>query len=254
VPGILAHLQPHLRKGLCGAFDEPYGVSASNDDTDNNPIHAKKSESKITHTSSTPDPLRTTARPTIAKPTSTKITIAAKKIQRSIKFKSGIQDSEDEAEKRRERVRKCRRKKKAKKEEDLLKKEALVVDNNRMEANIAMMNQLLAQMNEILAAHNRAQPDSPLPSLLEEVSQPDVSNDLFSVSSFSGETPQPDVSFVTSSVSSALEETPQPDVSFDFSSFSSFLEETPQPDLSSFPSFPEEMSQPDSFDISLFFQ
>merc|ERR1712037_809307 len=111
-------------------------------------------------------PLRKTARTTIAK-TDKKIPIVSKS-------KSAVQDSQDEAEKRRERVRKCRRKKK---EEELLKKEFLVADNTEREDNIARMNQQLAQMSEILAAHNRAQPDvaaSLLSSLLEEISQPDV--------------------------------------------------------------------------------
>jgi len=182
LPGFWTQLLPHLRKGLSGVFDEPFGVSASNEDTDNfeDPILAEISEIKITHMSSTPNPLRKTARTTIAKPTSRRITTAAKKTPRSIKSKSGVQDSKDEAEKRRERVRRCRIKQKAKKAEDLLKKEALVADNNQREASIARMNQQLAQMKEIISAHNRAQPDSPLFSLLEEISQPDVSNVLSS--------------------------------------------------------------------------
>jgi len=170
LPGFLAQLLTHLRTGLSGVFDEPFGVSASNEDTDNfeDPILAEISEIKTTHTSNTPDPLRKTARTTIAKPTPRSIT----------------KDSEDEAEKRRERVRKCRRKKKEKKELDLLKKEALVADNFQREANIARMNQQLAQMSEIIAAHNRAQPDaasSLLSSLLEEISEPNVSTVLSSL-------------------------------------------------------------------------
>jgi phage-related minor tail protein len=159
-------------------FDEPFGVSVSNEPTDNveDPIFAEISEIKITH-----DPLRKTTRTTIAKPSPRKITKAS---LIAIKSKSAVQDSEDEAEKRRERVRKCRRKKKEQKEEDLLKKEALVADNSQREDNIARMNQQLAQLNEIVAAHNRAQPDaaaSLLSSLLEELSsQPDVSTVLSS--------------------------------------------------------------------------
>ena len=154
-------------------FDEPFGVCASNEDTDTDkdPIFTEISEIKTTHASNIPKhPIRKTARTTIAKPSTKKIPIISKS-------KSAAQDSEDEAEKRRERVRKCRRKKKEKKEEDLLKKEFLVADNTEREDNIARMNQQLAQMSEILAAHNRAQPDvaaSLLSSLLEEVSQPDV--------------------------------------------------------------------------------
>merc|ERR1712243_201552 len=144
------------------------------------PILAEISEIKITHMSSTPNPLRTT----IAKPTSTRLTTAtAKKTPRTIKSKSGVQDSEDEAEKRRERVRRCRIKQRAKKAEDLLKKKALVADNKEREASIARMNQQLAQMKEIISAHNRAQPHSPLFSLLEEMSQPDLST-LLSSSEF----------------------------------------------------------------------
>jgi len=177
IPHVL--LKPKYRTGLSGVFDEPFGVSASNEDTDNfeDPILAEISEIKTTHTSNTPDPLRKTARTTIAKPTPRSITKAAKKTPIVIKSKSAVQDSEDEAEKRRERVRKCRRKKKEKKELDLLKKEALVADNFQREANIARMNQQLAQMSEIIAAHNRAQPDaaaSLLSSLLEEISEPEV--------------------------------------------------------------------------------
>jgi hypothetical protein len=174
-----------LRKGLSGVDDEPVGVSVSNEPTDNfeDPIFAEISEIKITHAPNTPDPLRKT-RTTIAKSASGRITKAAKKTPIIIKSKSAVHDSEDEAEKRRERVRKCRRKKKEKKEEDLLTKEALVADNILREANIARMNQQLAQLNEIVAAHNRAQPDaaaSLLSSLLEELSsQPDVATVLSS--------------------------------------------------------------------------
>ena len=56
----------------------------------------------------------------------------------------------------------------------------IVADNNQREASIARMTQQLAQMKEIISAHNGAQPDSPLFSLLEEMSQPDVSNVLSS--------------------------------------------------------------------------
>jgi hypothetical protein len=175
-----------LRKGLSGVDDEPVGVSVSNEPTDNfeDPIFAEISEIKITHAPNTPNPLRKPTRTTIAKSASGRITKAAKKSPIIIKSKSAVHDSEDEAEKRRERVRKCRRKKKEKKEEDLLTKEALVADNSQREANIARMNQQLAQLNEIVAAHNRAQPDaaaSLLSSLLEELSsQPDVSTLLSS--------------------------------------------------------------------------
>merc|ERR1712203_783710 len=129
------------------------------------PIFAEISEIKTTHASNTPDPLR--------KPSKTprSITKTAKKIPIVSKSKSAVQDSEDEAEKRRERVRKCRRK----------KKESLVADNIQREANIARMNQELAQMSEIIAAHNCAQPDaaaSLLSSLLEEISEPEVSTVL----------------------------------------------------------------------------
>ena len=175
-----SYLNQTHRKGLSGVFDEPFGVTASNEDTDNfeDQIIAEISEIKTTHSPNTPDPLlRKTARTTIAKPAPRSITKTAKKIPIVSKSKSAVQDPEDEAEKRRERVRKCRRKKKEKKEEDLLKKEFLVADNTQREDNIARMNQQLAQMSEILAVHNRAQPDvaaSLLSSLMEEISQPDV--------------------------------------------------------------------------------
>jgi len=157
-------------------FDEPFGVSASNEDTDTfeDPIFAEISKIKTTHASNTPDPLRKPAR------TPRSITKTAKKIPIVSKSKSAVQDSEDEAEKRRERVRKCRRKKKEKKEEDLLKKESLVADNIQREANIARMNQELAQMREIIAAHNRAQPDAVASLLSSLFEQPDVSTVLSS--------------------------------------------------------------------------
>merc|ERR1712192_256669 len=94
------------------------------------------------------DPLRKTARNAITKPTPKTV----KKTQIAIKSKS----EEAEAEKRRDRVTKCRQEKKA---EDLLRKEALVADNIRAEGNIARLEQQLAQMNQIIAAHQAAQPD-----------------------------------------------------------------------------------------------
>ena len=138
-------------------FDEPSGVSASNEDTDNfekDPIYAEISGIKNTATSATNDPLRGTARNAITKSTPRSLPKAAKKTPIVIESKS-----EDEAEKRRERVRKCRRKKKEKKAEDLLRKESLIADNIRAEANIARLEQQLAQMNQIIAAHQGAQPD-----------------------------------------------------------------------------------------------
>merc|ERR1712192_205959 len=96
------------------------------------------------------DPLRKTARNAITKPTPKTV----KKTQIAIKSKS----EEAEAEKRRDRVTKCRQKKE-KKAEDLLRKEALVADNIRAEGNIARLEQQLAQMSQIIAAHQGAQPD-----------------------------------------------------------------------------------------------
>ena len=155
VPHVI--IEPKPRTSLCAVFDEPFGVSASNEDTDNfgkDPIYAEISEIKNTAASTTNDPLRKTARNAIAKPTPWSLPKAAKKTPIVIESKS-----EDEAEKRRERVRKCRRKKKEKKAEDLLRKEVLIADNIRAEANIARLNQQLAQMNQIVAAHKGAQPD-----------------------------------------------------------------------------------------------
>ena len=155
-------IEPNYRRSLSVIFDESFGVSASNEDTDNfekDPIYAEISEIKNTAASATNDPLRKTARNAITKPTPTSLPKAAKKIPIVIESKSTIQDCEDEAEKRRERVRKCRRKKKEKKAEDLLRKEALIADNIRAEANIARLEQQLAQMNQIIAAHQGAQPD-----------------------------------------------------------------------------------------------
>jgi len=142
-------------------FDEPSGVSASNEDIDNyeDPIYAEISGIKNTATSSTNDPLRKTARKAITKHIPRSLPNAAKKTPIVIESKSAVQDCEDEAEKRRERVRKSRRKKKEKKAKDLLRKEALIADNIRAEANIARLEQQLAQMNQIIAAHQGAQPD-----------------------------------------------------------------------------------------------
>jgi len=154
----LTQLPPHLRRCLCGVFDEPLGVSPSNEATDNldtNSIFAEISEIK-----STPDQLRKTARTKIAKPTPRSLTKATKRTPTVIRSKSAAHDSDDEAEKRRERVRKCRRKQKEKKAKDLLKMENLVADNIQREANIASLEQQLAQMRRIIAAHNSAQPDA----------------------------------------------------------------------------------------------
>jgi len=134
---------PKRRRGLCAVFDEPSGVSASNEDTDNfekDPIYDEILGIKNTAATTTNDPLRKTARNAITKPD-----------PRSV--------PKTEAEKRRERVTKCRRKKKEKNAEDLLRKEALVADNIRAEGNIARLEQELAQMSQIVAAHQGAQPD-----------------------------------------------------------------------------------------------
>ena len=151
-------IEPKHRRSLSVIFDESFGVSASNEDNDNfeeDPIYDEISEIKNTAASTTNDPLlRKTARNAITKPTPRSLPKAAKKTPIVIESKS-----EDEAEKRRERVRKCRRKKKEKKAEDLLRKEALIADNIRAEANIARLEQQLAQMNQIVAAHQGAQPD-----------------------------------------------------------------------------------------------
>jgi len=171
-----------LRRSLCAVFDEPFGVPASNEDTDNfekdpiyaeiseiknttasttndqvrnkfeDPIYAELSGIKNTAASTTNDPLRKTARNAITKPDPRSLPKAAKETPIVIKSKS-------EAEKRRDRVTKCRRKKKEKKALDLLRKEALVADNIRAEGNIARLEQELAQMNQIIAAHQDAQPD-----------------------------------------------------------------------------------------------
>ena len=157
------HVEPKHRRCLCGVFDEPLGVSPSNEATDNfdtNSIVAEISEIKSTHASTTSNQLRKTARTKIAKPTPRSLTKATKRTPTAIRSKSAAHDSDDEAEKRRERVRKCRRKQKEKKAEDRLKMENLVADNIQREANIASLEQQLAQMRRIIAAHNSAQPDA----------------------------------------------------------------------------------------------
>ena len=111
-----------------------------------------------TPTSPTSDPLRKTTRNAITKPKS--IEKAAKKTTAVLQSKSPVPDSEDEAEKRRQRVRKCRSKKKEKEAEDLLKKEFFIADNTRMEATIAEHEHELAQLNKIVAAHLKAQPEA----------------------------------------------------------------------------------------------
>ena len=111
-----------------------------------------------TPTSSTPDPLRKTTRNAITKPSQKSIEKAAKKTTAVLQSKSPVPDSE--AEKRRQRVRKCRSKKKEKEAEDLLKKEFFIADNTRMEATIAEHEHELAQLNKIVAAHLKAQPEA----------------------------------------------------------------------------------------------
>merc|ERR1712198_119583 len=161
----LTQLPPHLRRCLCGVFDEPLGVSPSNEATDNfenfdDPIVAEISGIKSTHASTTSNQVGKTARTKIAKPTPRSLIKATKRTPTVIRSKSAAHDSDDEAEKRRERVRKCRRKQKEKKAKDLLKMENLVADNIQREANIASLEQQLAQMRRIIAAHNYAQPDA----------------------------------------------------------------------------------------------
>ena len=104
-----------------------------------------------TPTSPTSDPLRKTTRNSITKK-------AVKKTTAVLQSKSPVPDSE--AEKRRQRVRKCRSKKKEKEAEDLLKKEFFIADNTRMEATIAEHEHELAQLNKIVAAHLKAQPEA----------------------------------------------------------------------------------------------
>ena len=147
-------IEPNHRRSLCAVFDESFGVSTSNEDTDNfekDPIYAEISDIKNT----TNDPLRKTARNAITKPTPRSLPKTVKKTQIVIESNS----EKTEAEKRRDRVTKCRRKKKEKNAEDLLRKEALVADNIRAEGNIARLEQELAQMSQIIAAHQGAQPD-----------------------------------------------------------------------------------------------
>merc|ERR1712172_309427 len=98
---------------------------------------------------------RKTARNAITKPDPRSLPKTVKKTQIVIESNS----EKTEAEKRRDRVTKCRMKKKEKKAEDLLRKETLVADNIRAEGNIARLEQELAQMHQIIAAHQGAQPD-----------------------------------------------------------------------------------------------
>ena len=113
-----------------------------------------------TPTSPTSDPLRKTTRNAITKPFKKSIEKAAKKTTAVLQSKSSAPELEDEAEKRRQRVRKCRSKKKEKEAEDLLKKEFFIADNTRMEATIAEHEHELAQLNKIVAAHLKAQPEA----------------------------------------------------------------------------------------------
>ena len=145
------------RTSLSIIFDESFGVSASNDTNDNLALEDTFAEitqiKSTTPTSSTSDPLRKTTRNSITKK-------AVKKTTAVLQSKSPVPDSEDEAEKRRQRVRKCRSKKKEKEAEDLLKKEFFIADNTRMEATIAEHEHELAQLNKIVAAHLKAQPEA----------------------------------------------------------------------------------------------
>jgi len=153
-----------LRTSLSIIFDESFGVSTSNDTNDNLALEdtfAEITEIKsTTPTSPTSDPLRKTTRNAITKPLKKSIEKAVKKTTAVLQSKSPVPDSEDEAEKRRQRVRKCRSKKKEKEAEDLLKKEFFIADNTRMEATIAEHEHELAQLNKIVAAHLKAQPEA----------------------------------------------------------------------------------------------
>merc|ERR1712029_141891 len=71
-----------------------------------------------------------------------------------------ILPTDSEAEKRRKRVRNCRAKKRAEDADKEARMNQLLLDNTRMEGNIAQLEQELKQFQQIVAAHIVAQPSA----------------------------------------------------------------------------------------------
>ena len=114
-------------------------------------LYATSNEANSTSSSS--DPLRGTAR------TLRSISKAAKRKQPITNYVvEEILPTDSEAEKRRKRVRNCRAKKRAEDVDKEGRMNELVLDNARMEGNIAQLEQELKQFQQIVAAHIGAQP------------------------------------------------------------------------------------------------
>jgi len=116
-------------------------------------LYATSNEANSTSSSS--DPLRGTAR------TLRSISKAAKRKQPITNYVvEEILPTDSEAEKRRKRVRNCRAKKRAEDADKEARMNDLVLDNTRMEGNIAQLEQELKQFQQIVAAHIVAQPSA----------------------------------------------------------------------------------------------
>jgi len=105
--------------------------------------------------SNSSDPLRGTAR------TLGSISKAAKRKPPITNYVlEEILPTDSEAEKRRKRVRNCRAKKRAEDVDKEGRMNELVLDNARMEGNIAQLEQELKQFHQIVVAHIGAQPSA----------------------------------------------------------------------------------------------
>jgi len=110
---------------------------------------------ETTSTSSSSNPLRRTAR------TAESIFKASKRKPLITNYVlEEILPTDSEAEKRRKRVRNCRAKKRAEDVDKEARMNDLVLDNTRMEGNIAQLEQELKQFQQIVAAHIGAQPSA----------------------------------------------------------------------------------------------
>merc|ERR1712047_110041 len=108
---------------------------------------------ETTSISSSPDPLRRTAR------TPGSISKAAKRKPPITNYVlEEILPTDSEAEKRRKRVRNCRAKKRAEDVDKEARMNELLTDNTQRERNIAQLEQELKQFQQIVAAHIGAQP------------------------------------------------------------------------------------------------
>merc|ERR1712012_1350478 len=131
--------------------DDPSAIQIP-EQSDTSPYAMSK---ETTSTSSSSNPLRRTAR------TLGSISKAAKRKPPITNYVlEEILPTDSEAEKRRKRVRNCRAKKRAEDVDKEARMSDLVLDNTRMEGNIAQLEQELKQFQQIVAAHIVAQPSA----------------------------------------------------------------------------------------------